>query len=162
MKKYFKYILLCCCVLFLYCYSKKDTAIIWRYDTDPIVKRIPVLTKCTDMTWHAEDICNNSFSMVPGKSCYRIFCIIPNSSQYITELKENQNQKELLPSNHYIEFYDEETNLLKSQYNLDVNADVYTTNLPIIYDSLDYHRMFQRRILYFYEKDILIITFYLE
>ena len=162
MKKYIKFILLCCCILCLYSCFKKDNAIVWRYDRDPMVKRISVLTNCTDVVWHAENITNNSFCIVPGKSCYRIFCFIPNISQYITEFKENQNQKELLPSNHYIEFYNEETKLLKSQYNLDVNVDVYTTNIPIIYDSLNYHRIFQKRILYFYEKDILIISFYEE
>ena len=70
-----------CCILVHAGCGNKEQSLNWRRDVSPIIKRIPVLSCCTNMLWHGEIITKNSFMSPPGPSAYRVCCFIPDASR---------------------------------------------------------------------------------
>ncbi len=115
--------LIACSVLFFSGCKGKEQRIKWRRDIAPITKRVPALASCTNMLWHGEIITQNSFLSPPGPSSYRVCCFIPDASKVLPSLPKT-NDTSNASSHESITFQPTEKDMLKSEYHVNIHADV--------------------------------------
>lgn len=130
----------------------------WRRDVAPIVKRVPVLSACTNMLWHGEIITKNSFMSPPGPSTYRVCCFIPNASQVLPPLNNKELSKNT--SDEDDTFQPEEKVKLKSEFGVDLSMETGMVNERLNRQLLQ--PPYWGQCIFFKQKDILCIILYGE
>ena len=132
--------------------------VVWRIDSAPISRRIPVLKSCTNLLWHGEIISKESFLSPPGPSAYRVGCIIPNASQSIRAMQDVETS--FVATREDVDLLQIELLTLQNKYDIDSCADIRMRN-----ESLD-HVLIQPpcwgKSVYFKDKDVLFVVLYGE
>lgn len=150
----------CCSILLsvtVGCEESKPS-ITWRRDVEPIQKRIPVLSSCTNMLWHGEIITRNSFMSPAGPSAYRVCCFVPRASRYIASLPSGGAASDAAENNLPLEPV--EKAMLKSEYGIDLAVDTWIINANISHELLSSPCWGQ--CVFFVSKDVLCIILYGE
>lgn len=153
-----KEILVVCILILVVGCSQCTDNFNWRKDTAPIVKRIPALSSCTNILWHAEVITKQSMLSVPGPSTYRILCCVPNADIVLTgslggEMKFHPEQDQSL-------FVKAEIERMKIEYGIEVNEQMLLSN-----DDLTAKLIippYWGRCVYFEDKKVLCVVLYGE
>lgn len=148
---------ICCALIFVGC-KDVEHPLIWRSDVAPIVKRIPVLSSCTNMLWHGEVITKNTFMSTPGPSAYRVCCFIPCASTIIPSLQNTTpSADEILDED---TFYDAEKAVLNSRYGIVLGEEKAILNEVLNRELL--HSPYWGYAIFFKQRDVLCIIFFGE
>lgn len=147
-----------CSIAFLAGCDDKDKSPKWRSDTAPIVKRIPVLSTCTNMLWHGEINTKNSFMSVPGPSAYRVCCFIPNASRVLPLLLDKELSTDTSCENDT--FQPAEKAMLKSEFGIDFRVETSRVSEQLNRQLLQ--PPYWGQCIFFKQKDILCIILYGE
>ena len=133
----------------------KDSAqsLNWRRDVSPIIKRVPVLSCCTNMLWHGEIITKNSFMSPPGPSAYRICCFIPNASRVLPSLLDKELSTDT--SCEGDTFQSAEKAMLKSEFGIDLGIEVGMMNERLNHELLQ--SPYWGQCIFFRTKDVLCV-----
>lgn len=130
----------------------------WRRDVSPIVKRVPVLSCCTNMLWHGEIITKSSFMSPPGPSAYRVCCFIPSASRVLPSLLDIESSTDVLYEND--ELQSAEKGMLKSEFGIDLSMEPGIVNEHLNRKLVQ--PPYWGRCIFFKTKDILCIILFCE